>query len=223
MTEGEKDTALDSLYTEINSSADRNSFAFLREFFAYISAKLTSFYTTFASIVGVPVNNQVAIWTSDTGIEGSPNMTFDGTTLSILYDDSNYLSTTVNSAGSATFDLTGTSPEFTFSDAVNVPDEAYGVGWDGNTEVPTKNAVYDKIEAIVPNATHTGEVTGSTALTVDKTAITGKTVVTAVGADYILISDTSDSGNLKKALASDLAGGGGGLTQSQILARTLGS
>lgn len=56
------------------------------------------------------------------------------------------------------------------------------------------------------NVTHTGEVTGSTTLTVDKTAITGKTLATAVGTDYVLISDTSDSGNLKKALASDLAG-----------------
>jgi len=36
----------------------------------------------------------------------------------------------------------------TFTGAVEVPDEAYGVGWDGSTEVPTKNAVYDKIETI---------------------------------------------------------------------------
>lgn len=64
--------------------------------------------------------------------------------------------------------------------------------------------------AKVSNATHTGDVTGSTALTIDSTAITGKTGATPVGADYILISDTSDSGNLKKALISDLPGGGGG-------------
>lgn len=31
---------------------------------------------------------------------------------------------------------------------LEVPDEVYGVGWNGSTEVPTKNAVYDKIEAI---------------------------------------------------------------------------
>jgi hypothetical protein len=68
--------------------------------------------------------------------------------LRVGYDASNYLSATINSTGSATFDLTGTSPEFTFSDAVNVPDEAYGAGWNGNTEVPTKNAVYDKIETL---------------------------------------------------------------------------
>jgi hypothetical protein len=29
-----------------------------------------------------------------------------------------------------------------------VTDEAYGVGWNGSLEVPTKNAIYDKIEAI---------------------------------------------------------------------------
>ena len=61
----------------------------------------------------------------------------------------------------------------------------------------------------VTNATHTGDVTGATTLTVDKTAITGKTEVTAVGSDYILISDTSDTGNLKKALISDVLGGSG--------------
>lgn len=29
-----------------------------------------------------------------------------------------------------------------------VPDEAYGSGWNGSTEVPTKNALYDKIETL---------------------------------------------------------------------------
>jgi len=64
------------------------------------------------------------------------------------------------------------------------------------------------------NATHTGDVTGSGALTIDKTAISNKTAVTIDGADYILFGDTSDSDNLKKGLASDLLGGGdhGGLT-----------
>lgn len=31
---------------------------------------------------------------------------------------------------------------------LTVPDEAYGVGWNGSTEVPTKNAVYDKVETL---------------------------------------------------------------------------
>lgn len=63
---------------------------------------------------------------------------------------------------------------------------------------------------VTSNATHTGDASGSTALTLEPAAITGKATVTAVGTDYILISDTSDGGALKKALASDLAGGGGG-------------
>lgn len=63
------------------------------------------------------------------------------------------------------------------------------------------------------NATHTGEVTGSSALVVNKSAITNKTNVTASLADLILISDTSDSENLKKVTVQsiiDLAPGGGG-------------
>lgn len=36
----------------------------------------------------------------------------------------------------------------TMTGNLNVPDEAYGAGWNGSTEVPTKNAVYDKIQTI---------------------------------------------------------------------------
>ncbi len=77
-----------------------------------------------------------------------------------------------------------------------------------DTAVSDGNVLY--VGDVTTNATHTGDVTGSGALTIDPTAITGKTTVTAVGTDYVLISDTSDSGNLKKALVSDLTGGGGG-------------
>ncbi len=104
--------------------------------------------------------------------------------------------------------------------AANISDTAYdATSWNTVTTIaPSKNAVRDKIvdmdtaialnTAKVTNATHTGEVTGATTLTVDKTAVTGKTAVTAVGTDYVLISDTSDSGNLKKALVSDIMGSG---------------
>tara|TARA_R110002096_G_scaffold133048_3_gene283792 strand:+ start:2421 stop:3956 length:1536 start_codon:yes stop_codon:yes gene_type:complete len=49
-----------------------------------------------------------------------------------------------------------------------------------------------------------------TALTLSKTAITGSAAVAAAASDYVLISDTSDSGELKKALVSSIGGGGGG-------------
>jgi predicted adenine nucleotide alpha hydrolase (AANH) superfamily ATPase len=51
---------------------------------------------------------------------------------------------------------------------------------------------------LVTNATHTGEVTGSGALTVDKIVIENKPFVTAEVGDFVLISDASDGGNLKK-------------------------
>lgn len=71
--------------------------------------------------------------------------------------------------------------------------------------------------AKVTNATHTGDVTGATALTIDPTAISGKTLVTAVGADHLLILDATD-GTLKKALASDLISGGGATNLSYTAA-----
>ena len=64
--------------------------------------------------------------------------------------------------------------------------------------------------AKVTNATHTGEVTGSGALVINKTAISNKTIVTYdAAADYVLITDGSDSDNLKKVL---IPAGGGGLS-----------
>lgn len=33
---------------------------------------------------------------------------------------------------------------------ITIPDEAYGAGWNGSLEAPTKNAVYDKIESLSP-------------------------------------------------------------------------
>ena len=45
----------------------------------------------------------------------------------------------------AKLDVVGTGA---FSGDVTVPDEVYGSGWDGSLEVPTKNALYDKIQTI---------------------------------------------------------------------------
>lgn len=36
----------------------------------------------------------------------------------------------------------------TFAADISVPDEAYGSGWNGSAEVPTKNAIYDKIQTL---------------------------------------------------------------------------
>ena len=61
--------------------------------------------------------------------------------------------------------------------------------------------------AKVTNATHTGEVTGATALTVNP----GGTVTVATG-DLVLVQDVSDSNSLQRVTAQSIAdlGGGGG-------------
>lgn len=86
----------------------------------------------------------------------------------------------------------------------------------------TNNSSVVANTAKITNATHTGEVTGATALILDKTSITNKTNVVVSLTDNILISDTSDTGNLKKTTVQsiiDLApngGGGGGTLISAI-------
>jgi hypothetical protein len=49
----------------------------------------------------------------------------------------------------------------TFEQDVKVPDEAYGAGWNGSVEVPTKNALYDKIETLSGGSGAWGDITGT--------------------------------------------------------------
>lgn len=74
----------------------------------------------------------------------------------------------------------------TFSSDVTVPDEVYGAGWNGSLEVPTKNAVYDKIQTLAApglivikkdDGTETTYVPAS-----DTDLARGTSLVTAVGA-----------------------------------------
>jgi len=39
----------------------------------------------------------------------------------------------------------------------SVPDEVYGIGWDGSLEIPTKNAIYDKIESLTSGSASDGD------------------------------------------------------------------
>ena len=94
---------------------------------------------------------------------------------------------------------------------LSLSDLIHVVDVDDTTSDPlgtSKKASISQIIALAGGApTHTGEVTGATVLTVDKTAITNKTTVTGVSGDFVLISDTSDGGNLKKVDVVDFLGG----------------
>lgn len=73
-------------------------------------------------------------------------------------------------------DSTGTPLASVAADgAVTVPDAAYGVGWDGATTVPTKNAVYDKVRTLHASSAAT-YISGTGTAGTDGTAMTVKTV-----------------------------------------------
>ncbi len=107
--------------------------------------------------------------------------------------DSNDTSLHYHSADRDRSNHTGTQPASTISDF--------------DTEVSNNSAVVANT-AKVTNATHTGDVSGSTEVTINPSAITLKTQVTPDGSDYVLISDTSDSGYLKKSLMSEFMSDG---------------
>jgi microcystin-dependent protein len=107
--------------------------------------------------------------------------------------------------------------------AANISDTAYDdTSWNGVTTIaPSKNAIRDKVNTMdsaialntakVTNATHTGDVTGDTALTAQPALITGKSAATVATGDLVLIADINDSNNLKQVTAqsiADLATGG---------------
>lgn len=65
-----------------------------------------------------------------------------------------------------------------------------------DTAVTDGNFLY--VGDVTTNATHTGEVTGATSLTLDKTAISNRTDTIITASDVILFGDATDTGNLKK-------------------------
>jgi len=148
------------------------------------------------------------VWTNNTPIDGdeiydaalSDRYRHDGSAWQLLSGGGDMLASVYdpsNTAGDA-FDrtnMTGTQLASTISDF--------------DTEVSNNSSVTSNT-AKVSNATHTGDVTGSTSLTLESVAITGQSTVTAAAGDFVLISDTGDSGNLKKVDANDFLSGGAG-------------
>ncbi len=116
---------------------------------AAINAAITGNRALISDANGVPTHStttatQLAYLSSATGTTGT-------TSTNLVFSTSPTLVTPVIGAA------TGTS--LAVSGDVTVADEAYGVGWNGSLEVPTKNAIYDKIQAItVPLSSITAAV-----------------------------------------------------------------
>ena len=154
----------------------------------YVIAGIGGDWSTFA--INDIVRSDGTTWTNKTPIEGDE--VYDGTDQDRYRFDS---SSWIVSDG----DVTG--PAVAVDDNICTFDSTTGkLIQDSGTNISAVTANTAK----VTNATHTGDVTGDAALTLESVAVTGQTTVTADGADFLLISDTSDSGNLKKALVSDI-------------------
>lgn len=125
---------------------------------------------TFASTGALTVSNDSHSHTAST-ISGLSTADFTSANVSQWTNDANY----------ADKDLANT-----FAGDVSVPDEAYGVGWNGSLEVPTKNAMYDKIEALV-----VGGATSIDDLTDGKTTSYGLFLGSNAG-----VSDDGDNYNI---------------------------
>lgn len=64
----------------------------------------------------------------------------------------------------------------TFAGTVAVPDDVYAAGWNGSTNVPTKNAVYDKIETLAAGATTEGTYAPTYSALVSLSSVVGATI-----------------------------------------------
>ncbi|QQO97343.1 tail protein [Maribacter phage Colly_1] len=126
---------------------------------------------------------------------------------------------------------------FTFSIGVNVPDEVYSGSWDGSTEVPTKNAIFDLIDNFSPsvdiadiNATGTASastylrgdgvwatVTASAAWGAISGTLTDQTDLVAKFGEYLPLSGGTVTGNLF-APSFRVQGTGTGISNTGVLA-----
>jgi len=126
----------------------------------------------------------------------------------------------------------------TFSSDPIIPDEAYGSGWNGVLEPPTKNAVYDKIETLF-NGTFTNGTTTKNAADASgtqniahglgkipkKVKITAYAQVDAVGngEDLMRVSNTVYNGTTQSSLSFYESAGGNAATIATTFILTISS
>lgn len=105
-----------------------------------------------------------------------------------------------------------TSPSL-FSGDVSVPDEAYGAGWNGSMEVPTKNAIYDKIETLggggITNSAGNNVVTKSDGTNIVASSFSNASadILTGSGSTFLELSNSNGSTLAYNANNRVVAGG----------------
>jgi len=147
----------------------------------------------------ISVNSQsgaVVLTKTDIGLSNVPNTDF---TTAVGLNTAKVTNVSTNLSSSTT----STEVTVASSDGLDV----VLTGADSSDAGILTSAKFDEIgvnNGKISNATHTSEVTGSTALTVAPLAVSNKTLITASGAMEVLVND---AGVLKKVVASDFLGG----------------
>lgn len=122
---------------------------------------------------------------------GTKNLSISGGTLSFNDNSSAFkiFLTAPDVAGSNKVvtvpDATGTVALTANPTDITVPDEAYGAGWNASLEVPTKNAVYDKMETLSSVFTTAGVYSPTASITANLDASP-----TMTEAQYMRVGDT---------------------------------
>lgn len=88
-----------------------------------------------------------------------------------------------------------------------VPDEAYGAGWNGDLSVPTKNAVYDKIESM-----GSGDVVGPASSTDNAVVRFDSTTGKLIQNSGVIVSDLDAMSGLTKINVDNIELDGNGIT-----------
>jgi len=103
---------------------------------------------------------------------GAVSVTSTGTELNFVDGVTSAIQTQLDAKVNDTGDETIAGVK-TFSSDPLIPDEAYGSGWNGVLEPPTKNAVYDKIESLTGAVFATGLASKAINSTTDQTIAHG--------------------------------------------------
>ncbi len=123
---------------------------------------------------GVGIQSQITV---ASGTNTAMNLIADG--VGATLNRGLYVSAAGGSSNEA-IRVDGTAPSF-FGGSVTVPDAAYGVGWNGDLTVPTKNAIYDALGSGIVT-TFSGGTTGLTPSSATSGAVTlGGTLAVANG------------------------------------------